>query len=359
MKILIAEDEPMSRKMLEKLLVKWGYETLSVEDGNKAWRALQAEDGPQLALLDWMMPGMDGVEVARKVRADLSMRDRYIYIILITQKGSKEDIVTGIGAGSDDYIVKPFDPQELLVRIRAGQKLLELQTWLTAAKADLEAANSDLQREIGVRKTAERQLMLAHDELEKRVVERTLQLAESNEKLRGEIEERKRAEEIARESEARLRTFFNTAPDCIFIKDLSLKYSVINPSMENLFELPASRILGKTDEDLYDSEAARHLREIDSRVISGETIEEETHPYGQRDCFYIPGRQSAHAQPRRKNSGHLRYFSQHYGAKKCHVFSEAHDGRLYLPGYVFSFEFSACCSPDGHGGPTHGRKRDR
>ena len=275
MKILIAEDEPMSRKMLEKLLVKWGYETLSVEDGNKAWRALQAEDGPQLALLDWMMPGMDGVEVARKVRADLSMRDRYIYIILITQKGSKEDIVTGIGAGSDDYIVKPFDPQELLVRIRAGQKLLELQTWLTAAKADLEAANSDLQREIGVRKTAERQLMLAHDELEKRVVERTLQLAESNEKLRGEIEERKRAEEIARESEARLRTFFNTAPDCIFIKDLSLKYSVINPSMENLFELPASRILGKTDEDLYDSEAARHLREIDSRVISGETIEEE------------------------------------------------------------------------------------
>ena len=96
-----------------------------MEDGNKAWRALQAEDGPQLALLDWMMPGMDGVESLARCEQILSMRDRYIYIILITQKGSKEDIVTGIGAGSDDYIVKPFDPQELLVRIRAGQKLLE------------------------------------------------------------------------------------------------------------------------------------------------------------------------------------------------------------------------------------------
>ncbi len=275
MKILIAEDEPMSRRLLEKLLVNWSYEVISVGDGNEAWTALQAKDAPQMVLLDWIMPGMDGVEVAAKVRAELSMHDRYIYIILITQKGSKGDIVEGIDAGADDYIVKPFDPQELRVRMRAGEKLLELQKGLVAAKAEIEAANKDLQSEIRVRKSAELALKLAHDELEKRVAQRTLELAESNEKLRAEIEERKRAEEAARESEARLRAFFNTAPDCIFVKDLSLQYSDINPSMENLFELPAYQILGKTDEDLYGPDAARHLNEIDFRVVRGETIEEE------------------------------------------------------------------------------------
>jgi len=275
MKMLIAEDEPMSRKLLEKLSLKWGYEIVSAEDGNQAWKALQASDGPQLALVDWMMPGMDGIQVTRKVRAELSMHKRYIYIILITRKGSTEEIVEGIDAGADDYIVKPFDPQELRVRISAGQKLVELQTWLASAKAEIEAANEDLQREIGIRKTVEQELKRAHDQLEKRVAERTLELAESNERLRGEIDERKRAEELTRESEARLRAFFNTAPDCIFIKDLSLKYSAVNPYMESLLELPAAHILGKTDEDLYGPEAARHLNEIDCRVILGETIEEE------------------------------------------------------------------------------------
>ncbi|MBI5250318.1 MAG: sigma 54-interacting transcriptional regulator [Desulfomonile tiedjei] len=274
-RILIAEDEPMSRKMLERLLVNWGYETTSVADGNEAWNALQADQSPKIALLDWVMPGMDGVDVARRVRATLSAADRYVYVILITQKASKEDIIAGIEAGADDYIVKPFDPQELRVRIRAGQRLLELHTGLMAAKADLEEANSDLRREIQVREKTERQLKRARDQLEKRVSARTLELAESNERLRNEIEVRKRAEETAGESEARLMTFFNTAPDCIFIKDRSLKYTVVNPSMEQLFELPASGIVGRTDKELYGPEAARHLIEVDSRVIRGETIEEE------------------------------------------------------------------------------------
>lgn len=100
MKVLIAEDDPVSRRVLQATLVKWGYDAVTCSDGVAAWEALQKKDAPQLAILDWMMPGLDGVEVCRKVRA---MSDpRFTYIILLTAKGRTEDVVEGLGAGADD-----------------------------------------------------------------------------------------------------------------------------------------------------------------------------------------------------------------------------------------------------------------
>ncbi len=125
MKILIAEDDPVSRRMLEGFLMKWGYDLVVTKDGAEAWGALEQEAAPPLAVVDWMMPGMDGLELCRKVRKRGAAP--YTYILLLTARGQKEDIVRGIEAGADDYLTKPFDVQELRVRIRAGVRVLELQ----------------------------------------------------------------------------------------------------------------------------------------------------------------------------------------------------------------------------------------
>lgn len=134
MKILVAEDDTLSRKMLESIISKWGYEVLAVGSGTEAWNILSSESAPQLAILDWMMPGMDGVEICSKVRQRESGIDQYTYIILLTAKTDKKDLITGMESGADDYILKPFDPHELGVRIRAGQRIIELQNQLRNAK---------------------------------------------------------------------------------------------------------------------------------------------------------------------------------------------------------------------------------
>lgn len=133
-KILVADDDPTTRTMLGGVLKKWGYEVVSASDGNEAWSILTGKSPPNIALLDWEMPGLMGVEICRKVRSELNTDDNYIYLILLTGRTAKEDIVTGIEVGADDYIVKPFDPQELRVRIRAGQRIIELQSKLVSAK---------------------------------------------------------------------------------------------------------------------------------------------------------------------------------------------------------------------------------
>jgi len=134
-RILIAEDDPVSRRLLEVKLVKWGYEVVVTRDGNEAWQALQAEDAPGLAILDWMMPGMDGIEVCRRIRRE--GRDLYTYIILLTALQQDEDLVTGMDAGADDYITKPFKSNELKVRLRAGRRIIDLQHELIAAREAL------------------------------------------------------------------------------------------------------------------------------------------------------------------------------------------------------------------------------
>jgi two-component system, cell cycle response regulator len=131
MRILIADDDAITRKLLQASLIKFGYEVTVCSDGNQAWQILQTEDAPSLVLLDWVMPGMDGVEVCRQIRK-LGTHS-YVYIILLTGKGTKEDVVEGLEAGADDYLIKPFDPSELQVRLRAGARIVQLQEDLLAA----------------------------------------------------------------------------------------------------------------------------------------------------------------------------------------------------------------------------------
>ena len=138
MRILIAEDDVTSRLILENMLTKWGYDVVSATDGNDAWKKLQEEDSPKLVILDWMMPGMEGIEICRKIRKNSKSEDQYTYVTLLTAKESKENIVTGMDAGADDYITKPFDMHELRVRVRAGQRIVQLQSELLEAKNSLE-----------------------------------------------------------------------------------------------------------------------------------------------------------------------------------------------------------------------------
>ncbi len=137
MRILIAEDDPVSRCFLEATLVKSGYEVTVTCDGHQAWEALQ-HDAPAIAILDWMMPGIDGVEVCRRARAIQSPTPTYL--ILLTAKSEKGDIVQGLDAGADDYVTKPFDRRELHARINVGLRVSELQRNLADRIADLEAA---------------------------------------------------------------------------------------------------------------------------------------------------------------------------------------------------------------------------
>lgn len=135
MRILIAEDDAISRRLLDTILRKWGYEVVVALDGSQAWDELQKEDSPRLAILDWMMPGMDGVEVCGKVRERTG--SPYVYILLLSAKSQREDLVKGLESGADDYITKPFDANELKVRLRAGRRILDLQTQLLAAQEAL------------------------------------------------------------------------------------------------------------------------------------------------------------------------------------------------------------------------------
>ncbi|HMD83227.1 MAG TPA: diguanylate cyclase [Terriglobia bacterium] len=135
MKVLIAEDDSISRRMLEAFLVKWGYEVLVATEGEEAWGILQANDAPRLAVLDWMMPGRDGIDICRSVRQRKGRP--YVYILLLTARGQKQDIVEGLEAGADDYVTKPFDPYELRARLRAGRRIVELQEQLLQAREAL------------------------------------------------------------------------------------------------------------------------------------------------------------------------------------------------------------------------------
>ena len=137
MKILIAEDDPVSRCLLEATLVKSGYKVTVTTNGEEAWEVLQ-RDAPPVAILDWMMPGLDGVEVCRRVRAIQTPTPTYL--ILLTAKSEKRDIVHGLESGADDYVTKPFDRLELQSRVSVGLRIAELQRNLASRIAELEAA---------------------------------------------------------------------------------------------------------------------------------------------------------------------------------------------------------------------------
>lgn len=129
--VLIADDDPMFRRILQARLQAWGYEVFAVENGSQAWELLQAQVTPDLLILDRMMPGIDGIELCRRIRSQQT--DRYQYILLISGKDEKREIVEGLDAGADDYLTKPFDVGELHARIRAGNRVLLLQRNLIKA----------------------------------------------------------------------------------------------------------------------------------------------------------------------------------------------------------------------------------
>ncbi len=137
MRILIADDSVVSRHLLDATLRRWGYEVVVACDGNEAWRILEADDAPKIAILDWMMPGMTGPAVCRKVRANAKDKDLYTYILLLSSKSQREDLIEGMEAGADDYLTKPFDQHELQVRLRPGVRILELQHELISAREEL------------------------------------------------------------------------------------------------------------------------------------------------------------------------------------------------------------------------------
>ena len=135
MRVLIADDSLLSRRLLEETLRSWGYDVLVAADGEEAWRILNDEHPPSLAVLDWMMPGRTGPELCRLVRQRAA--EPYTYILLLTSRNEKDDVVEGMDSGADDYITKPFDKHELKVRLRAGTRIVDLQEQLVAAREAL------------------------------------------------------------------------------------------------------------------------------------------------------------------------------------------------------------------------------
>jgi two-component system cell cycle response regulator len=136
MKILIAEDDPVSRMLMQRTLEKSGYEIVLAEDGRIAAEILSQADGPRLALVDWMMPELDGLGVCREVRTS-QRNGSYVYIVLLTARQNRADIIAGLEAGADDYITKPYHPAELRARLRTGQRILSLEERLIQAREEM------------------------------------------------------------------------------------------------------------------------------------------------------------------------------------------------------------------------------
>lgn len=147
-RILIADDDRTSRRVLKLLLSKWDYEVVVAEDGEQAWERLQAADAPRLVILDWQMPGLDGIEVVDRLRrAD---PDRSTYVVFVTTRDDKWDLVEALRAGADDYIKKPFDADELRARVEVGRRFVELRTVLADRMTQLQHAMDHVKKLQGI-----------------------------------------------------------------------------------------------------------------------------------------------------------------------------------------------------------------
>lgn len=135
--VLLAEDERVTRRLLEAHITRFGYEVVSVDDGQAAWDVLQSDDAPPLVVLDWTMPGLDGLEICRRLRA--ASHSAYTYTLLVTSRATKSDVIEGLSAGADDFISKPVDPDELRARLRTGERIVQLERTLASRLRELEA----------------------------------------------------------------------------------------------------------------------------------------------------------------------------------------------------------------------------
>lgn len=138
--IIVADDDPVSRELISTLTTKWGFRTIVTQDGHEAMAAIRAEQGAVVAILDWLMPGMDGLQVCQRVRETAKM----VYIILLTVRGGTANLVEGLECGADEYLVKPFDKSELLARVKVGLRILDLETHLAHRIRELELASTEI-----------------------------------------------------------------------------------------------------------------------------------------------------------------------------------------------------------------------
>lgn len=148
MRILIAEDDPVSRRVLEATLRKWDHDVTVTADGDEAWARVTEPDAPRLLILDWMMPGLDGPDLCRQLREREGGSE--FYILLLTAKVQKDDIVQGLQAGADDYVTKPFNHEELQARVTSGCRIIDLQQSLATRISELEAALGEVKRLSGL-----------------------------------------------------------------------------------------------------------------------------------------------------------------------------------------------------------------
>jgi PAS domain S-box-containing protein len=221
-RILIVDDDEQNRKLLRGMLKSLGYDSEMVSDGAKA--LVKVRDGFDLVLMDVMMPGMDGFEATARIREIPECED--VPIIMVTILTGNEDRLRAVEAGANDFISKPIDILELKVRAASLLKM----------------------------KAAQDAVKLHTAELEFKVEQRTKAL---------------------KESEERFRRIFEMTEDCILIKDANLRYTQVNPAVERTFEIPASKLVGLTDEEVFGPEEARKTGEIDERVLAGEFVEAE------------------------------------------------------------------------------------
>ncbi|MBM3779331.1 MAG: response regulator transcription factor [Acidimicrobiia bacterium] len=144
MRVLIADDDRTTTTLLSATLRRWSLEAIVARDGNEAWQVLSSDAPPSLAILDWQMPGVDGPDLCRRVRNDPARA--HLYLILLTARDSRADIIEGIDAGADDYLVKPFDLGELRARINSGVRVISLQQTLSQRVTELEDALANVKR---------------------------------------------------------------------------------------------------------------------------------------------------------------------------------------------------------------------
>jgi DNA-binding response OmpR family regulator len=138
MRALIADDDRGGALILSRMLTRWGFDTVTAHDGNAAWGVLESETPPSLAILDWMMPDVDGPELCRRIRNEDTLK--HLYVLMLTSRDTRADLIAGLEAGADDYLVRPFDPDELRARLHVGLRVLSLQERLAQRVAELQDA---------------------------------------------------------------------------------------------------------------------------------------------------------------------------------------------------------------------------
>jgi PAS domain S-box-containing protein len=251
-RVLYMEDDRGLALLMQRKLKPFGYLVDLAVDGSEG--LAMCEGGVwDVLIIDHKMPGHSGLEVIRT----LASKNALPASIMVTGVGDETVAVEAMKLGASDYVIKDT----------SGRYLELMPSVITQALAKRQLLEEKEQ--------AEQELREAHDQLERRVAQRTAELEASNQALMREINERTRVQESLAITESRLSAIFDTARDCIFIKDESLRYILVNPYMANLLGLPANGVVGRTDEDLFGPDAGAHLRKVDTRVLEGETIEEE------------------------------------------------------------------------------------